>query len=190
MALWHVLQVKSRGNILLAYSVLAILFPYGVRADNASLEFAVKAAFITKFLPFVEWPNGAFAATGGSLRICVAGRDPFGDLLDRAADHQSISGHPLTVQRFPVVAKNNGCQVLYAGGSPEQPVADMLTAVRGTPVLTLTDNASGPKNRGMINFIVSDNRVRFEIDEAAAERNGLTISSKLLSLATRVLGER
>jgi hypothetical protein len=38
----------------------------------------------------------------------------------------------------------------------------------------------------MINFIVADNRVRFEIDEAAARRNGLQISSKLLSLAASV----
>jgi hypothetical protein len=167
-----------------------MLCPFGLQADDGSLEFAVKAAFITKFLPFVGWPNGAFAASGGPFRICVAGLDPFGGLLDRAADHQSIAGHPITVQRLPVVVKNNGCQVLFAGGSPEQPVADMLAAIRGTPVLTVTDTASDPANRGVINFIISEDRVRFEIDETAAEQNGLAISSKLLSLATRVIGER
>jgi hypothetical protein len=190
VALRHFLQLKPHGKILLAYSLLATLLPHGVKADQGSLEFAVKAAFITKFVPFVGWPNGAFAASGETLRICVAGRDPFGDLLDRAADHQSIAGHPVTIQRFSVVARNSNCQVLYAAGSPEQPVADMLAAVRGTPVLTLTDNASDPKDRGMINFIISDNHVRFEIDEAAAEQNGLMISSKLLSLAARVVGGR
>jgi uncharacterized protein DUF4154 len=181
---------KPRGRVLLAFGLFAMLSPHRVMADEEPLEFAVKAAFITKFVPFVEWPNGALAGSGGAFRICVAGRDPFGDLLERAADHQSISGRRVTIHRVPVVARSNGCQVLYAAGSPAQPVADMLAAVRGTPVLTLTDHAPDPRSRGMINFIISDNRVRFEIDEAAAEQNGLAISSKLLSLATRVLGGR
>src|SRR5580658_142066 len=178
-------RTKARGNILLAGALLTMLLSQAVKADEGSLAFAVKAAFITKFVPFVGWPNGELAGPDGVFRICVAGRDPFGDLLDRAADRQSIAGYPVAIRRVQVVARSTGCQVLYAAGSPEQTVADMLAAVRGTPVLTLTDQAADPKSRGMINFIISDNRVRFEIDEAAAEQNGLAISSKLLGLATR-----
>jgi hypothetical protein len=111
-------------------------------------------------------------------------------LLDRAADHQSIAGHPIKIQRVPAVTRSSACQVLYAGGTPDQPIAAMLAAVRDRPVLTLTDNAPDPATRGMINFIINDDRVRFEIDEAAAEQSGLSISSKLLSLAARVLGGR
>ena len=136
--------------------------------------------------PF-RWMAGRRA--GGSRRRVphfIGGRDPFGDLLERAADRQSVAGHPITIQRVAVVTRTAGCQVLYAAGSPDQPVADMLTAVRGTPVLTVTDQAPDAKSRGIVNFIISDDRVRFEIDAAAAEQNGLTISSKLLSLAVRV----
>jgi uncharacterized protein DUF4154 len=190
VTLWHGRRAKACGNILLGYSLLAMLWPQDATADDETLEFAVKAAFITKFVPFVGWPNGALAGPRGPFRICVAGRDPFGNLLDRAADQQSVAGHPVIVQHVRVVARTSGCQVLYAAGTPEQSVADMLAAVRGTPVLTLTDRAPDPKSRGMINFIISDNRVRFEIDEAAAEQSGLAISSKLLSLAVRVLGGR
>jgi hypothetical protein len=191
----HVHRGVPRRSILLAYGLLAmllppILWPHAVNADEAALEFAVKAAFITKFVPFVEWPNGALAGSDGAFRICVAGRDPFLDLLDRAADHLVVSGRPVTIQRVAVVTRSSGCQVLYAAGSPDQSAADMLASVRGTPVLTLTDKAPDPRNHGMINFIISDNRVRFEIDEAAAEQSGLTISSKLLSLAARVTGGR
>ena len=186
----HVLWGKSPGKILVAFSLLAMLLPHGVKADDESLELAVKAAFITKFEPFVGWPAGVLAGPGGVFLICLAGRDPFGDLLDRAADHLSVSGRTVVIQRLVVVTRGSGCQVLYAAGSPIQPVADMLAAVRGTPVLTLTDKAPDPKSRGMVNFIISDNRVRFEIDEAAAEQSSLTISSKLLSLAARVTGGR
>jgi YfiR/HmsC-like len=56
-------------------------------------------------------------------------------------------------------------------------------------VLTVTDGAADPDNRGIINFVISDGRVRFEIDNLAAEASRLTISSKLLSLAVRVAGK-
>lgn len=170
--------------------VLVILGHHAATAAEASLEFAVKAAFIPKFVPFVEWPNGAFYGADGAVRLCVAGQDPFGDLLDRVADHQTIAGHPVEVRRLPTISRDSGCQVLFVGGSSNQPVAAMLTAVRGTPVLTLTDNSHDPQTRGIINFIISDGRVRFEIDDTAAAQNQLSISSKLLSLAVRVLGGR
>ena len=61
-------------------------------------------------------------------------------------------------------------------------VADILAAVRGTPVLTMTDDAHDPQSRGIINFIISGNRVRFEIDQDAAAANGLSV--RLVMLVT------
>jgi hypothetical protein len=53
-------------------------------------------------------------------------------------------------------------------------------------VLTVTDSARDEPARGIINFLIQNNRVRFEIDNGAAAESGLTISSKLLSLAVSV----
>jgi hypothetical protein len=185
-----VLRGKQRGNIVLAYSLLVMLLPRGVVGADQPLELAVKATFITKLLPFVGWPSNALASSGGAFRICVAGKDPFDDLLDRAAYHQSVGGYPVEVSHLEIVTRSNGCQVLYAAGSRDQSVAEMLEVVRGTPVLTITDAATDPKSRGIVNFIISDSRVRFEIDDTAAVQNSLSISSKLLSLAVRVFGGR
>src|SRR5581483_8974891 len=84
-------------------------------------------------------------------------------------------------------ADDPGCTVAFAAGSAAQVAAD-LAALHGSPVLTVTDGATDPAATGIINFVVVDGRVRFEIDARAAAANRLTISSKLLSLATRVTG--
>jgi len=49
-------------------------------------------------------------------------------------------------------------------------------------VLTVTDGGRGG-DVGIIQFVMEDGHVRFDIDEAAARASGLSISSKLLSLA-------
>jgi hypothetical protein len=154
-------------------------------AAGVTPEYAVKAAFLSKFGLFVAWPRHA-APTTDSIVVCVLGNNPFGDVLDKAVEGQRILERPLTVRYVRAVTRDTGCDILYAGASDEQSVTDALAAVSGTGVLTVTDSALGSGPHGIIDFVVRDKRVRFTIDDEAAARNGLTISSHLLSLALSV----
>jgi hypothetical protein len=151
-------------------------------AQGSSMEYAVKAAYLYKFAPFVEWPPTAFASAASPFQLCVLGQDPFGAKLDQAVSGQRVGGRPVAVRRIERVDAGSGCHVLYLGASRKQTAEEALRAVRGLPILTVTD---GEREVGaIIRFVVKDNRVRFEIDTAAAAANHVTISSKLLALAT------
>lgn len=156
------------------------------QAAGNPLERAVKATYLYKFGPFITWPQTVFAAPEGPINLCVAGEDPFGATLDEAVAGQVINGRPIALRRMARVERQSGCHILFAAGSPAQSVDEAIAAVRGTPVLTFTDSARGNKAKGIIHFVVHDDRVRFEIDEYAAAENGITISSKVLSLAVSV----
>jgi hypothetical protein len=151
------------------------------RADG--LETAIKATYLYKFAPFVEWPDSAFAGPTSPFALCIVGADPFGSVLDRAVQGQHVGERPIVVRRLDTAQRAVGCQVVYLAGSPGQSVAEALKALRGAPVLTVAD---GRAAGAMINFELRDQRVRFEIDDAAAADAGLNISSKLLSLAVEV----
>lgn len=161
---------------------------HAARTQGASLEISVKATYLHKFAPFVEWPSPVAEFPGGDFTVCVVGDDPLGAVLDRAVSGQAVAGRNITVRRFVAVTGNPGCAVMYAAGSDAQPVAATLATMRGMPVLTVTDGATDPAAKGIINFVIEDDRVRFEIDNSAAVASGLTISSKLLSLAVHVTG--
>lgn len=154
------------------------------RARGGTLEEEVKATYLYKLAAFVEWPQGAGAR--GSFNLCVVGDNPFGGLLKQAVQGQTINGRPIVVQRFRTIAGNPGCQIMYVTGSAAQPPSAILAAVHGAPVLTVTDEARDRADTGIINFVLVDNHVRFEINDAEATEDGLIISSKLLSLAVRV----
>jgi hypothetical protein len=156
-------------------------------AQGASLEYAVKATFLYKFAAFVEWPPAAFASPTTPIDLCVALYDPFGGLLEQAAAGQRVGERPIVVRRLAASEPMSDCHILYLGaGAGMEAVAEALATVRGTPVLTVTDAARDPRATGIINFVIENNRVRFEIDDRAAAENGLAISSKLLSLAVFV----
>ena len=156
-------------------------------AEPSTLEYAVKATFLYKFAPFIEWPPAAFRSADTPLTICIAGDDAVARLIDDAAQGQRDGERSVVVQHLTTVSRDAPCHVLYAAGTTTQSAAAALDAVRGRPVLTVADSARGPA-RAMITFVVENNRVRFDIDDRAAAASGLSISSKLLSLARTVIG--
>ena len=135
----------------------------------------------------MTWPETAFDSPASPFVLCIAGEDPFGTLLDQATAGQRVGQHAIVVRRLQRVDRGANCHILFIGASRGQTAADALSAVKGAPVLTVTDSASADADAGasasVIQFVMQDNRVRFRIDGQAAAQNGLAISSKLLSLA-------
>lgn len=158
----------------------------GAQAQPISPEYAVKADYLSKFAPFVEWPGGVFASPASPFVVCFAGDEPFGPVLARNLEAQRVGRRPVVVRRMAKVEDRGDCHVLYLAGSKSQSIADGLAIVRGSPVLTVTDSRSSGPARGIIHFVIDSNRVRFQVDDQAAANNGLTLSSKLLSLALSV----
>ncbi|HEY2922967.1 MAG TPA: YfiR family protein [Candidatus Binatia bacterium] len=155
-------------------------------AENEPLEFAVKAAYLSKFGLYVEWPNKAFSSAGSAFNLCVVGEDPFGAELDKAAANQRIGSRAIVVRRLKTVERDSGCHILYISGADRRSIRQVIETVHGSNVLVVSDAAASAAVGSIINFVIKDNRVRFDIDEEAAAKNGLTISSKLLGLALNV----
>lgn len=163
---------------------MALIWSGPARPEDERLEDAVKAAYLCKLPAFVTWPASDPADDG--FVLCVVGNAPFGGLLNKVAQGQTVQRRPIIVRRYQTVMRNPGCKLMFVAGSAAEPVAAVLAAVRGSPVLTVTDGQSESDSTGIINFVLIDGHVRFQIDQQAAAENGLVISSKLLALATRV----
>jgi hypothetical protein len=151
-------------------------------AADLPLEYAVKASYLYKFAPFVQWPPAAFESPGAPLTICIAGPDPFGPALEETVKGQRVNGHPIAVRHVETVHAGMPCQILFVAGDETE---EDLRAIAHDPILTVTDRARGSTG-GMIQFVMVGGRVRFAINQAAAQDSGIAISSKLLGLALSV----
>jgi hypothetical protein len=154
----------------------------GIALADEALERAVKAAFIYKFAPFVTWPQSVVAGRP-QFTICLMGPNRFGDAIDQAVAGMNYDGRPYVVRRVDTLGPDSSCDIAYVANSPSQSAGAALTAVRGAPILTVTDDGAP---EGVISFKMQAGHVRFRIDETAADADGLTISSKLLELAVTV----
>lgn len=163
-------------------SGLTLLVPASVQAQE-SLETAVKAAYLYKLVPFVEWPAAGADGSSRPFAICVVGADPFGVVVDRVMAGQRVGARPIVVRRLPAADRNIACEIAYLSGSRGQTVREALRLLRGSPVLTVTDSSAAP---GIVDFAIDRGHVQFRVDDETAAESGLIISSKLLKLAISV----
>jgi hypothetical protein len=148
----------------------------------ASREYQIKAAFLLNFAQFVEWPPARFASAEQPFSIGILGDDPFGPALEQTVQGETIHNHRLVIQRSPTIESLKDCQLIFVSRSEKGRVADILSKLDDRDILTVSEIEGFARRGGIINFYLEGNKVRFEINPVSAQRDGLKISSQLLSL--------
>jgi hypothetical protein len=152
-----------------------------VAVADESIEYKIKAAFLYKFSAYVNWPPSTFNSPSEPFSICLAeSNELFKSTLEKVVNGEAVYGRPVMIRQINKHEPETSCQILYIGN--HQRAVETFDSSRFNQTLTVSDGASP----GVIEFFISDNRVRFNIDDEAAAKKGLVISSKLLSLAVNV----
>ena len=162
--------------------VLAAVLQTGAVLSAAPSEYEVKAAFILNFTRFIQWPAPA-AGAGSPFTICILGEDPFGRIIDDTMAGESVSNRPIVVRRMRQHSPG-GCEVLFVSKGESDGSRSVVET--GPGVLTIGDSPDFLQKGGVIAFALENRRVRFDVNQTAAARASLQISSKLLTVARAV----
>jgi hypothetical protein len=142
-------------------------------------EYQLKAAFLYNFAKFIDWPSD----DSSTFVIGILGDNPFGKSLEQVVAGKQINGHTISVQFFQTAAEATRCQILFISNSESKHFTEIIKNLKGSAVLTVSENDRFIESGGMVDFVKEDSRIRFQINDDAAKAVRLKISSKLLSLA-------
>ena len=168
------------GWLALSLSLMGLMLP-SARADE-SPEYRLKTAFLYNFALFTEWPG----EVGATLTLCIHGQDPFGEDLEELQG-KAVGKRTLALQRKAGIDALKACQIVFVSSQGARPLARVLEELRDRPTLTVADTPGAARQGVMLNMAVVQNKVSFEANLQAARVARLTLSSKLLRLATEVL---
>jgi hypothetical protein len=174
------LPIGKRTLAVTALALMVLAFSASHLRAQASNEYEVKAAFLYKFASFVEWPP---EASNMPLCIAVVGQDPFGPALDAVVKGKSINGRAFLIKRFKSGQDAAACHIVFISSSEKSRLRSILDRLQGVSILTVSDIPGFCQGGGIIDFELLEQKIRFEINPEAAERAGLRVSSKLLSVA-------
>lgn len=177
-------------NILLGLFVcLTTALPQHARADDGSKEYLIKAGFIYNFVKFVEWPGGFAVNQHPGIDICVFGDSPMisTGAIFKAASTDKLKLSLVQEKRAENIAQH--CHVVFIAKSEEDNLSTVLAALKGHPVLTVSDMNDFVDHGGMIGFVTNEQKVKLEINAKAATSAGLRIDAQLLEVALKVIQE-
>jgi hypothetical protein len=178
--------------------------------DALGREYRIKAAFVYNFVKFIDWPEEKMADTNEPIVIGIIGSRDFIKAFDPVR-HKKIKNRRISIKYFEgyeklrksptgdnsqwnqrmTILKN--CHVLLLCSSDDARIDNLrqiIGELKVSPVLTVGETRGFLESGGIVNFLVEDKKVRFEINAAAAKKSELRVSSKLLRLAKRVIKEQ
>jgi len=153
-------------------------------AVAAEDEYKVKAAMIYNFARFVEWPTNAFGSDS-RITYCIAGKSP---LIDTMLHLQGkvMKERTVVVRHIESPTDISGCQLLFIAQSERDRLSSYLQQSNHHNILTVSDLDLFAESGGMIGFTEGEHKIRFEINQEAAQKRGIKISSHLLNLSRKV----
>jgi hypothetical protein len=175
-------RASSRAGVL-ALALAGCAFAPLARAE-VTKEYQVKAAFLYNFTRFVEWPAACFPRPDSPIVIGLFGRNPFGDELQKVVRDRKVNGHPIVVVQLTTMVGAGPLQAVFVAAGEERRFERELAASPRLGVLTVGETERFADSGGIVNFTTVDDKVRFEINAAAAESAGLKVSAQLQKLAS------
>lgn len=173
-------KLSSLALYLITALIISFLFPLKGIGREVS-DAAVKAAYLYNFAKFTDWPPGSL---DNALIICVVGKNPFNDDLEKIVSGKTVAGHPIRVEYISSLDQQRRCQVLFVGQSESFNTSDVLKKYGKKSVLSVGEGSGFIDQGGLIQFFLKENNVRFEIHLSAVQEAGLKIDARVLRIAT------
>jgi hypothetical protein len=153
-------------------------------AAGSSREYQIKAALVFNFIKFVEWPPQRLPPNSSTIQVVVAGKDAY-EAVAETINGKEVKGKTISVSQYSGPQDLSRCHLLFISASGMRQFDGSPARTAG--VLTVGETSAFAKRMGIIGFKEQSNRLRFEINQQAAEQSGLTISSQLFKVASDVL---
>lgn len=160
--------------------------PFAARADE-NKEYLVKAAFLYNFLKFVEWPGPKAIASQSRIDVCVLGDSP---MIKQAEVFRAGSTPKLAVSLVAEPNVKNAavhCHILFIARGAADSLGDILGALKGQPVLTVSDMDDFVERGGMIGFVLSNNKIKVAVNTRSISSVGMRVDAQLLEIALKVI---
>ena len=117
-----------------------------------------------------SWPQEALPTATSKLVMCVLGGDAdFSDVLRSTLAGKNIGEHPIEIRHAQSPGELKSCHLVFFRASAHD-VPAAIAALEKASVLCVGESKDFLNLGDMINLILEDRRVRFELNSAAIEQ--------------------
>ena len=162
----------------------ADMVEYPMLLQKEDTQAKVKAVYIYGFTKYFEWTNNK----DGNFTITILGENTnLTNELSNIAKTKSVGAQKIEVNSYQTIGELEKPNILYITPDKSNLLADALSKFKGKGVLIITEKQGLAKVGSTINFIVEENKQKFELNKIAASKAGLNVGAGIEKLAVSVI---
>ncbi|QHT69497.1 YfiR family protein [Rhodocytophaga rosea] len=165
------------------YLLLVICSVYQTELYAQNNDYRFHSVFIYNFTKYIQWPA---SQQSGDFIIAVLGNSPIGTELEKMAENKTVGSQKMIIKRIKSLDEANNCHILFIPSNNSNNFDEIQAKLRGKPTLVITEKTGMAQKGSGINFVMQDNKWKFELNESATQSAGLKVSKELSKLAIHV----
>lgn len=172
-------------TIFIAFFLLSadyVRMPVFQEPNNANAK--IKATFIYNFTKYINWPS---KYKEGNFVIGVLGTTTFYNDLTALLSTKTVGNQKFEIKSYTNIESITGtCHILFIPAGNSSVLPEVLKRMKGKSTLIITEKTGLAKQGSAINFVVENNKQRFELNKTNIEKYNLKVSSTLMALAIQI----
>lgn len=136
--------------------------------------------FIYNFSRLIEWP--ANYRTGNFI-IGVLGTSDIATELELYTKGKKVGMQNIEIVRYKLPAEIQQCHILFITFSKTKLMAEINSMITGKSTLLIAEKAGALDAGAAINFVILEDKMKFELKAENANKYGIKFSSKLQEMA-------
>jgi len=169
----------------LIFLISILVLPLSVFSQGQNQIPKYKSVFTLSFMRYIGWPE---ETKQGDFVIGVIKDKQVSDWLRNLSKGKKFGFQNVVVKDFKSPNDITDCQVLYISQyvNLSKYASTIVDKIGGKNTLIVSEKNGATKYGSMINFVIRDDKLKFEIHKANASKFGLQISSKLEGMASAI----
>jgi hypothetical protein len=159
--------------------IAIVLTKERVVAQSRETESNLKAAYIYNFTQYINWEAGH---DDEDFIIGELGYSGLDSALGTIARNYLVNNHRIILRHYNKPEDIGYCQILFIPEKCDYPLHTILKRLR-RGVLTIAEKKGYAREGVALNFVLVNDKLKFEANEKAIYNMGLKASSQLLKLA-------
>jgi hypothetical protein len=163
-------------------TIILFLFSFVFNSAFAQIE-KMQAAFLYNFTMLVNWPD---SYKSGDFVIAVLGSGPINKELEDMSKQKKAGAQTIVIKKIASASEIGNAHMVFVANSAKGKIAEVVSKTSSSATLVVTESDGAGKDGAIINFMLVDEKLRFELNEPKATSKGLNLASNLLKLGIPV----
>src|ERR1035437_3890901 len=168
--------MKKNSSILLIIFFLFFFFKTYAQTSVAEAQ----AIFMYNVTRLIEWPADCKA---GDFVIGVYGSGDVFFQLNNYMSGKKVGSQPIKVYKFTYITDITKCHILFVSLNKSKELLTIMGIVGANKTLVITEKRGCLNEGAAINFLIVDDKLKFELKVSNASKSGLKVHSNLEAMA-------